>query len=118
MGYDTRRMPANTAPNFDQIEEYHVTLNVEKSQFLVRSVIYLGFLLDGQGPRPDPAHMDELLKKPPPANHSQLKSFIGMITFFHKFGKDLATVFHPLYSLQKMNDWCWKASEQQAMIKL
>ena len=97
-----------------KLEEYHVTLNVEKNQFLVRSVIYLGFLLDGQGSRPDPARMDELLKKPPPANHSQLKSFIGMITFFHKFGKDLATVLHPLYSLQKRKDWCWKASEEQA----
>jgi len=100
-----------------KLEEYHVTLNVEKSQFLVRSVTYLGFLLDGQGSRPDPARMDELLKKPPPANHSQLKSFIGMITFFHKFGKDLATVLHPLYSLQKRKDWCWKASEQQAYDK-
>ena len=36
----------------------------------MRSVIYLGFLLDGQWSRPDPACMDELLKKPPPANHS------------------------------------------------
>jgi hypothetical protein len=65
-----------------KLEEYHVTLNVKKSQFLVRSVIYLGFLLDGQGSRPDPRRMDELLKKPRPASHSQLKSFIGMITFF------------------------------------
>jgi hypothetical protein len=101
-----------------KLEEYHVTLNVEKSQFLVRTVIYLGFLLDGQGSCPDPARMDELLKKPPPANHSQLKSFIGMITFFHKFGKDLATVLHPLYSLQKSKDWYWKAPEQKLMIRL
>ena len=83
----------------------------------MRSVIYLGFLLDGQGSRPDPARMDELLKKPPPANHSQLKSFIGMITFFHKFGKDLAKILHPLYSLQKSKDWYWKAPEQQAYDK-
>jgi hypothetical protein len=100
-----------------KLEEYHVTLNVEKSQFLVRSVIYLGFLLDGQGSRSDPARMDELLKKPLPANHSQLKSFIRMITFFHKFGKDLATVLHPLYSLQKSTDWYWTAAEQQAYDK-
>jgi len=40
-----------------------------------------------------------------------------MITFFHKFGKELATVLHPLYSLQKRKDWCWKASEQQAYDK-
>ena len=38
-----------------KLEEYHVTLNVEESQFLVRSVIYLGFLLDGQGSHPDSA---------------------------------------------------------------
>jgi len=61
--------------------------------------------------------MDELLKKPLPANHSQLKSFIGMITFFHKFGKDLATVLHPLYSLQKSKDWYLKTPTQQAYDK-
>jgi hypothetical protein len=61
--------------------------------------------------------MDELLKKLPPPNHSQLKSFIGMITFFHKFGKDLATVLHPLYSLQKSKDWYWKTPEQQAYVR-
>ena len=61
--------------------------------------------------------MDELLKKQLPANHSQLKSFIGMITFFHKFGKDLATVLHPLYSFQKSKDWYWKAPEQQSYDK-
>ena len=61
--------------------------------------------------------MVELLKKPPLANYCQLKSFIGMITFFDKFGKDLATVLHPLYSLQKSKDWYWKAPEQQAYDK-
>jgi hypothetical protein len=55
-----------------KLKEYHIMLNVEKNQFLVRSVIYLGFLLDGQGSHPDLARMDELLKKPLPANHSQL----------------------------------------------
>jgi hypothetical protein len=97
-----------------RLEAYHVTLNVPKSQFLVKSVIYLGLLLDGQGSRPDPQRMDELLKKPLPTNHSQLKSFIGMITFFHKHGQDLATVLHLLYSLQKSTDWYWNAPEQQA----
>jgi hypothetical protein len=53
-----------------KLEEYHVMLNVEKSQFLVRSDIYVGFLLDEQGSRPVPACMDELLKKPLPANLS------------------------------------------------
>jgi hypothetical protein len=64
-----------------KLEEYQVTLNVEKSKFLVRSVIYLGFLLDGQWSRPDPARMDVVLKTPPPGNHSQLKSFIVIIFF-------------------------------------
>jgi hypothetical protein len=40
-----------------------------------------------------------------------------MITFFHKFGEDIAEVLYPLYSLQNSKDWYWKAPEQQAYDK-
>ena len=100
-----------------RLEEHHVTLNVSKSRFLVPSVTYLGFLLDRHGLRADPSRMDELLKKPSPRTFPELKSFIGMITFYHKCGEALSTVLHPLYELQKTSTWTWGREEEAAFRK-
>ena len=48
---------------------------------------------------------------------SQLSSFLGMITFFHKYGEDMATVLHPLYMLKQSSQWYWGKREQQAYDK-
>ena len=100
-----------------RMEKYHVKLNLNKCKFLQLSVIYLGFQLDKFGSRPDPNRMDELLKKPIPKDHSQLSSFVGMITFFHKYGENLATVLHPLYQLKKSSTFYWGKREQAAYDK-
>jgi len=100
-----------------RMEKFHVKLNLGKSLFLQPSVIYLGFQLDKFGSRPDPTRMDELMKKPVPVDHTQLSSFIGMITFFHKFGENLATVLQPLYQLKQSSIWYWGKREQAAYDK-
>ncbi|KAE8743406.1 hypothetical protein FOCC_FOCC011011 [Frankliniella occidentalis] len=100
-----------------RMEKFHVKLNLSKSKFLQTSVIYLGFQLDEFGMRPDPAKMDELLKKPVPQDHTQLSSFIGMITFFHKYGENLSTVLHPLYQLKQSATFYWGKREQAAYDK-
>ncbi|KAK3920246.1 hypothetical protein KUF71_009533 [Frankliniella fusca] len=101
----------------ERLEHFEVKLNLNKCKFLQHSVIYLGFQLDQYGSRPNPARMDELLKKPRPTDHTQLKSFLGMITFFHKYGQNLASVLKPLYQLKKSPSFYWSENEQVAYDK-
>ena len=100
-----------------RLEKYHVLLNVDKCKFLVEAVVYLGMLSDKEGSRPNPDKMDELMKKDPPEELTQLKSFLGMVTFFHKYGEDLATVLHPLCMLKQSSTWYWGKREQHAYNK-
>jgi len=99
------------------LEKHQVTLNVKKCRFLVNFVSYLGFLLDGQGLRADPSRMDELLKKLAPTTFAEPKSFIGMVTFYHKCGQSLSSVLNPLYQLQKQPKWSWGPTEEETFRK-
>ena len=59
-----------------------------------------------------------LLKPHPPKNKSELKSFLGMITFNARFLPSLATMLHPLYNLlRKETHWKWTKACQQAFSK-
>ncbi|KAG8238704.1 hypothetical protein J437_LFUL018394, partial [Ladona fulva] len=97
-----------------RLEKHHVRLNVKKCKFLVSEVKYLGFLLDRFGSRPDPQRIEELRKVPLPQNQVELKSWIGMVTFFFKYASHLATISHPLNRLVKSAVWKWEDVEQKA----
>jgi len=100
-----------------RLEKHNIRLNVQKCKFLVPEVKYLGFQLDRFGSRPDPQRIEELKQMPLPQNQAELKSWIGMVTFFFKYAPHLASVLHPLHRLVKNTDWKWGEAEQQAYDK-
>ena len=59
-----------------------------------------------------------MIEAPAPRNESELKSFLGLITFNARFLPALSTMLHPLYQLLR-NDtpWRWSKDCQQAFDK-
>ena len=54
-------------------------------------------------------------KAPSPQNTTQLRSFLGMITYYSKFLPNLSTQLAPIYSLlQKNTRWKWGPKQQKA----
>ncbi|KZR99966.1 Uncharacterized protein APZ42_003943, partial [Daphnia magna] len=96
-----------------------ITLNVEKCNFCVSHVKFLGHLVDGDGLRPDQQKIAALDKFPTPVDVTSLKSFLGLASYYRRFIYQFALLASPLHQLLKKGvTWDWKEKHQQAMRKM
>lgn len=90
-------------------------LKLEKCSFLQRSCTYLGHRLDQEGVHPTEDKVLAILKAPIPRDETQLRSFLGLLNYYHKFIKDLSSVLAPLHKLLKSDTkWFWTSSQTAA----
>ena len=55
---------------------------------------------------------------PTPTNVTELKSFLGLLNYYHKFLPDLATLLAPLHQLlRKDTKWMWTERQEEAFKK-
>ena len=71
-------------------------LNIEKCQFGVPSVEYLGHHVDASGVSPLPSSVAAVKNFPQPTNTKQLMSFLGMLNFYRCFIPGAAKMLKPL----------------------
>ena len=69
--------------------------------FLAPSVIYLGHVIDSQGLHPTQEKVKAIQDAFKPNNVTELKSYLGLLTYYSKFLRNLSTVLAPLYRLLK-----------------
>lgn len=98
----------------NRLVEYNLTLNVEKCKFFEKSVEYLGYRIDSEGIHPTSELTEAIVNAPEPQNKQELKSYLGLITFYAKFLPNLSTLLEPLYRLlHNDNIWDWTLSCKQ-----
>ena len=62
--------------------------------------------------------LDAIKHAPQPRNVTELKSFLGLLTYYGKFLPHLPTVLAPLYKLLRQNvSWKWISKQQEAFKK-
>ena len=84
-----------------------------KCQFKVSSVSFLGHRIDGDGFHPLPEKVDAVLEAPAPLNVRELKSHLGLLSYYSKYLPNLSSVLTPLYQLLH-KDVRWKWSGQRS----
>ena len=78
----------------------------------------LGHVITPLGIRPTNQRIKDVLQAPIPTNKSELKSFLGLMTYNAKFISSVASLLHPLYQLLwKDSHWHWSAKCQDAFDK-
>lgn len=93
---------------FDRLHAAGLTVNREKCQFCRPELQYLGYIVDRQGLRVDPSKVDALLKVRSPTSVSQVRSFIGMASWYRRFVPSFSSLISPLTALTKKNaKWSW-----------
>ncbi|BHF65205.1 hypothetical protein SprV_0200821500 [Sparganum proliferum] len=103
----------------ERVQEYGFPLRADKCQFFLDSIKYLGFVFDVNGRHPDPENIRAIQRMPAPKNVSQLRSFIGLISYYSSFLPSLHDVRAPLNRLlQKDAPWCWSLDCEKAFAQL
>lgn len=90
-------------------------LKKEKCKFLCESVTYLGHRIDANGLSPLPEKVAAVRDAPVPKNVAELKSYLGLLSYYSRFLSNLSTVLAPLYRLLRQStSWQWGTTETAA----
>ena len=91
----------------NKLKHAGLTLNLKKCTFFQTKVEYCGHVIDGAGLHTAPGKIEAMMSCPIPQNVTQLKSFLGLINYYHKFLPNLSSILFPLHQLLK-NDRKWE----------
>ena len=82
-----------------KLKEAGIHLNKDKCFFLQESVVYLGNKIDKNGIHPLAEKVEAVKNAPEPKNIIELKSYLGLLTYYSRFLPRMATMLAQLYRL-------------------
>ena len=82
-----------------RLEKAGLRLNRKKCQFLASEVTYLGYRIDSEGLHPTDDKLRAVQAAPVLTNVTELKSYLGLLTYYGRFLPHLPSTLAPLYSL-------------------
>ena len=86
-----------------------------KCLFMASSASYLGHKIDAEGLHPLPDKLEAMKSAPTPTNVTELKSYLGLFTYYGKFLPNLSTQLEPLCRLlAKDVKWKWGKPQDKA----
>ncbi|XP_053597345.1 uncharacterized protein LOC128668424 [Microplitis demolitor] len=94
-------------------------INPAKCKFCRPEVKFLGFIVNQTGLHPDPEKIAPIANYPRPTNRKQLRSFLGLVNWYHRHLQDVAKAQGPLNKLTGVNtEWKWEQQEEESLQKL
>ena len=90
-------------------------LNLDKCQFGVRKLTYLGFELNQEGFKSDPIKSEAITKVNPPSTLKGVRSFLGMTNFYRLLIPKFSQLMKPLTKLTCKGAWLGGDLPKEAM---
>ncbi|CAB3379534.1 Hypothetical predicted protein [Cloeon dipterum] len=81
---------------FKRLDSYGLVLNASKCVFGASEVDFLGCRISSDGALPLNKHVDTILAFPQPENMGQLRRFLGLLNFYHRWLPNIALDQVPL----------------------
>lgn len=106
----------------ERLAKANIKVNYEKCKFFVTQLTYLGHIISEKGLMPCRDKISTIERANAPRNESELKSFLGLINYYHKFIPRLSSKLYCLYNLLKNNvkyvwdDNCQRAFEESKLL--
>ena len=86
-------------------------INIEKCQFGIKKLTYLGFELDKDGYKPDSIKSEGTTKVNEPSTLKGVRSFMGMANFYRLLIPKFSQLTKPLTKLRKFNQYTYFSLE-------
>jgi len=88
---------------FQRIRDPKLKLKASKCSFIKREVSFLGFIVSGAGIGTQPKKVKCVVDWPSPSNLHEVRSFLGLCSYYRRFVAGFASIAAPLHALTKKN---------------
>ena len=105
---------------FEKLRKADLKLKEVKCNFLKRYIQYLGHIVSGKGITPLPEKLESIQKMLPPKTPKEVKQFLGLIRYYHKFVPGFLDIACPLNALTRKNvafEWTPVCQESFELLK-
>ena len=87
---------------FSRLENNGLKLKGSKCKLFQSSVLHLGHIISSKGVAMDPGKVERIQNWPTPTGPEQLRSFLGLASYYRRYIKDFAKIASPLHALTAM----------------
>jgi len=99
---------------FNLLKEAQLKINPEKCHFCTNKIQFLGHVISGQGIQPDPAKIEKIINLNAPFNVKQLRTVLGLFSYYRRFVKNYSKLVAPLNDLLKKDvPYNWTKQHQE-----
>lgn len=99
-----------------RLKDAGLVLNESKCQFRKQSLKFLGHMVTSQGIQLDQEHLSAIIDAPAPSDAVQLRSLLGLLSWYNKFIPNSASVLMPLRAcLRDESGFRWSDEAQQSL---
>lgn len=114
-GHDLNSSVSNLTTIFQRLRDFNLKLQPDKCEFLRREVCYLGHVITEQGVKPNPEKIKAVTEFPVPKTPKDIKSFLGLVSYYRRFIPDFSKTAKALTNLLKKDiPFKWENQQQLA----
>ena len=115
VGADDKEHDENLDRFMRKLEESGLSLNYDKCDVGVSSMVYMGGVLSGEGLKVSSERGKAIVEAPTPQNQTEVRSFLlGQFNFCARFIPNFTTISSPLWDLiSKGVKWQWGVKENK-----
>ena len=103
---------------FDRLRAAKLKLAPEKCWLFREEVAYLGHTISRTGISTDPSKIEAVRSWPRPTNMMELRSFVGLCSYYRRFVPHFADIARPLYHVTTQKLFSWSTEAEAAFLTL
>lgn len=92
---------ANLQKVFDRLSSANLKLKAKKCNLLQKEISFLGYSVSEAGVKTDPAKVAAVKEMQRPASVTQVRSFLGLASYYRKFVEGFSKIAKPLFDLTR-----------------